>query len=109
VLKQREMKPQAASKITKKDVQAIKDALQKAETATKAANYAARDQQRIEENLCPLTPRQKQVYLMLARGSKDREIAKALKIKERTVRWYGYAGSGKRCPTRQNAFLYQRQ
>jgi DNA-binding NarL/FixJ family response regulator len=87
-LKQGAMKPQAASKVTKKDVQAVKDALQKAEAATKAANHAARDQQRIEENLRPLTPREKQVYLLLARGNKDREIAKALKIKERTVRMH---------------------
>jgi DNA-binding NarL/FixJ family response regulator len=87
-LKQGEMKPQAASKITKKDVQSVKDALQKAEAASKAANYAARDQQRIEKNLRLLTSREKQVYVLLARGKKDREIAKALKIKERTVRMH---------------------
>ena len=82
------MKPQAASKVTKKDLQAVKDALQKAEAATKAANHAARDQQRIEKNLRLLTPREKQVYVLLARSKKDREIAKALKIKERTVRMH---------------------
>jgi DNA-binding NarL/FixJ family response regulator len=87
-LKQGEMRPQAASKITKKDVQSVKDALQKAEAASKAANYAARDQQRIEKNLRLLTSREKQVYVLLARGKKDREIAKALKIAKRTVRMH---------------------
>jgi DNA-binding NarL/FixJ family response regulator len=87
-LKQGEMNPQAASKVTKKYVQAVKDALQKAEAATQAANHAARDQQRIEKNLRLLTPREKQVYVLLARGKKDREIAKALKIAARTVRMH---------------------
>lgn len=87
-LKQGEMKPGAASKVTKKDVQAVKNALQKAEAAMKAADHVARDQQRIQENLRRLTPREKQVYILLARGEKDREIAKALKIAERTVRMH---------------------
>jgi DNA-binding CsgD family transcriptional regulator len=87
-LKQGQMNQQTASRVTEEDVQVVKDALQKAEAAMKAANHAARDQQRIEENLRPLTPREKQVYLLLARGKKDREIAKALKIAERTVRMH---------------------
>ena len=87
-LKQGEMQPQAASKVTKKGLQAVKDALQKAEAAAKAADHVARDKKLIEENLRLLTRREKQVYLLLARGKKDREIAKALKIKERTVRMH---------------------
>jgi len=82
------MKPHAPSKVTKRDLQTVRDALQKAEAATKAANHVTQDQKLIEENLRPLTAREKQVYLLLARGKKDREIAKALKIKERTVRMH---------------------
>ena len=87
-LKQGQMKPHAPSKVTKRDLQTVRDALQKAEAATKAANHVTQDQKLIEENLRPLTAREKQVYLLLARGKKDREIAKALKIKERTVRMH---------------------
>jgi DNA-binding CsgD family transcriptional regulator len=77
LLKQGQVVPEAASKAAK-GLEAAKQALQTAQAAVKAADSLEPGRKRMEEHMSKLTRREKQVYLLLARGKTDKEIAKEL-------------------------------
>lgn len=71
-----------------KQEQAIQQALQKAEAAIKAADSLEPGRKRMEEHMKALTRTEKKVYLQLARGMTDKEIAKGLGISARTAQMH---------------------